>query len=186
MICQNCQQRQATTQLTRTVNGQKHSLAVCPICAQELTASGAFDPFGKGDDPFHSFSDYSGPQERVDITELFSERTKEAIQIAAHYALEQKSRNIDTEHLLLGIIKDDEVIEKILKQLDIDRDELISHLEEQSVEGSYDGSTPGLTPRAKKVLELAYQESRELRHNYIGTEHILLALIREGEGLQFV
>ncbi|HEX9804868.1 MAG TPA: ATP-dependent Clp protease ATP-binding subunit [Candidatus Dojkabacteria bacterium] len=141
-----------------------------------------FDPFGDNDDSFNSFSDYSGPQERVDITELFSERTKQAIQKAAQFTLQKHQKNIDTQQLLYGIVAEDVVIERILKELDIDTPKLRDYLEEQLNEGTYTGNIPGLTPRAKMVLQLAYQEARALGHNYVGTEHILLALIREGEG----
>ncbi len=184
MVCQRCKIREATSTYTTTINGRKRTIALCPICVSEIsTESSFFDPFGRGDDPFHSFGDYSGPQERVDITELFSERTKEAIQTGASFAVEKKQRNIDTEHLLYGIIQSDEVMEKIFKELDIDKDKLVDQLKEQVSEGIYEGTTPGLTPRGKQVLELSYQEALELGHKYIGTEHLFLSLIREGEGL---
>ncbi len=184
MLCQNCQQRTATTTLTRVVNGQKSSLHLCSYCAAQLqSGANAADPFGRNDDPFRSFSDYSGPQERVDITELFSERTQEAIQHAAHFALEKKEKNIDTEHILYALAVNDNVTERIFKELGVDQTKLRDYLETEIREGVYEGQTPGITPRAKQVLQLAYQEARALNHNYVGTEHLLLGLIREGEGL---
>ena len=122
-------------------------------------------------------------QERIDITQLFAERTKDSIQKAAESALEHKQNNLDTEHLLFGVLDDGEVITRVFKQLGIDKEELKSFVSEQMGEGAYEGSSPGLTPRAKRVLQLSYQEAIELGHNYIGTEHILLALVREDEGL---
>ncbi|MDD3661457.1 MAG: ATP-dependent Clp protease ATP-binding subunit [Candidatus Dojkabacteria bacterium] len=123
------------------------------------------------------------PQERVDITEYFSQRLKTAIQSAASEALSNKNATIDTEHLLLGIMQSDEVIEKILKKLDLNKESLEQYLHEQMSEGAYEGETPGLAPRAKNVLQLAFQEAMNLGHNYVGTEHVLLGLIKEGEGL---
>jgi len=58
-----------------------------------------FDPFGEGDDPYQGFSSYRGPSEKTDITELFSERTKAALQRAAEIAVDKGQRNIDSEHL---------------------------------------------------------------------------------------
>lgn len=141
-----------------------------------------FDPFGNKDDPFNNFSSYRGPSERIDITEFFSERTKEALQKAAQLAVEKKQRNIDSEHLLLAIL-DEELIGTIIKSLDLKPDELSKFVSAQITEGSYEGTSVGLTPRAKQILQLAFQEALELGHKYIGTEHILLGIIRENEGL---
>jgi ATP-dependent Clp protease ATP-binding subunit ClpC len=123
-------------------------------------------------------------EETVDITSYFSQRAKDAIQLAAQKAIETGSRNIDTEHFLWAIVNHDDVVQKILKQLKIDLDLLNEQLDK--VIGSDSGlamSTPGLTPRAKQVLQLSFYESRELGHNYIGGEHILLGLIKEGQGI---
>lgn len=142
-----------------------------------------FDPFGEGDDPFNNFSSYRGPSERVDLTELFSERTKVALQNAAKIAVDKGQRNIDSEHLLLSLMEDGELMDSVVKELDLDKAKLVEYIKEQLAEGSYDGTNVGLTPRAKQILQLAFQEAIELGHNYIGTEHILLGIIREGEGL---
>jgi len=184
MLCQRCQKRTATTTLTKIINGQKSTVQLCSICANEITqGANVIDSFGVQDDPFHNFSDYYGPQERIDITDLFSERTKDALQKAASLTLEHKQKNIDTEHLLYALTKDDSVMERIFKELNIEINQLQNYLEEQISDGNYEGEMPGLTPRAKQVLQLAYEEARELNHNYVGTEHIFLGLIREGEGL---
>lgn len=143
------------------------------------------DPFGDGDDPFNRFSSYKGPSERIDITELFSERTKQTLQEAAEIAVEFKQRNIDSEHLLLALLKSDELTERLLKDLNIDKDELTKYIEGQLSEGSAQSTSIGITPRAKQILQLAFQEARELGHNYIGTEHLILGIMREGEGLGY-
>jgi ATP-dependent Clp protease ATP-binding subunit ClpC len=92
---------------------------------------------------------------------------------------------IGTEHILLGLLHDEEsVAAKALRQLDLDQERLRKHIEE--VVGPGPGTPPGrinFTPRAKKILELALREALALHHSYIGTEHILLAIGREGEGV---
>ncbi|MBD3362584.1 AAA domain-containing protein [Candidatus Dojkabacteria bacterium] len=136
------------------------------------------------DDPFKRYKrNPQGGREQKDLSQLFAERTKELIQSAAKIALEKKKRAIDTEHLLYALTEGEEVISKIFKALGIDSKELENYLDGQIYEGSYQGDAVSLTPRAKLVIQLAFQEALELGHKYIGTEHIFLALIREGEGL---
>lgn len=142
-----------------------------------------FDPFGDGDDPYNRFSSYKGPSERIDITELFSERTKAALQAAANIAVEHKQRNIDTEHLLTALVNEDELTSRVLKELNLNQKELGEYMSTQLTTGNSSSNQIGITPRAKQILQLAFQEARELGHNYIGTEHILLGMIREAEGL---
>ena len=144
-----------------------------------------FDPFGDNDDPFNQFSSYKGPSERVDITQLFSERTQRTIQESAGIAVEYKQRNIDSEHLLLALLKSDELTERLLKDLNLDKDQLVSYVESLISEGAQETTNIGITPRAKQILQLAFQEARELGHNYIGTEHLILGILREGEGLAY-
>jgi ATP-dependent Clp protease ATP-binding subunit ClpC len=182
MICENCGEREATTQLSRIADGRQSQIWACDKCVTELTseASGGSSTGGANRDrdvrPGVS-------QERTDITEYFSERLKDAIQAAASSAISNKNRNIDTQHLLLGILSSDEVVDKILKKLDLNKEDLVSYINEQMTEGDEDVETPGLAPRAKNVLQRAFQEALSLGHTYIGSEHVLLGLIQEGEGL---
>lgn len=123
-------------------------------------------------------------EESVDISTYFSQRAKDIIQMAAEKAVDSGSRNIDTEHLLWAAVNYDDVVVRVLKELKVDSELLQEQLNE--VIGSDEGithGTPGLTPRAKEVLQLAFYESQELGHHYIGGEHILLGLIEEGEGM---
>ena len=92
---------------------------------------------------------------------------------------------IGTEHLLLGLVREGEgVAAKVLEDLGVELIQVRSAVEfiinrgDRIVLGEI-----GLTPRAKKVIELAVDEARRLNHHYIGTEHILLGLVREGEGI---
>ena len=123
-------------------------------------------------------------KESVDISTYFSQRAKDIIQMAAEKAVDSGSRNIDTEHLLWAAVNYDDVVVRVLKELKVDNELLQDQLNE--VIGSDEGithGTPGLTPRAKEVLQLAFYESQELGHHYIGGEHILLGLIEEREGI---
>ncbi|WKZ31193.1 MAG: ATP-dependent Clp protease ATP-binding subunit [Candidatus Dojkabacteria bacterium] len=135
-----------------------------------------YGPSGYSDDPF-------GRSERIDITKYFSERATTAIQNAAAIAVQNNLRSIDSEQLLLGVIQDDPVVSRVLKELGVDLQLLKEQLEEYINKGEEEISTPNLSPRAKQALQLAFQEAMELGHNYIGGEHILLGLIAEGEGL---
>ncbi len=119
----------------------------------------------------------------MNISDLFSKRTQEALQIAVDSASQRNQRAVDTEHLLFGLAKDQIVMSRIFKELGIKTEELISLLEKQMSEGDYFETRPNFSPRSAQVIQLAYQESLALNHNYIGTEHIFLGLILENEGL---
>ncbi len=119
----------------------------------------------------------------MDISALFSNRTNEAIQSAAEFAIKKHQRSIDTEHLLYGLCQDEVVMKRVFKELGINPEELKDLLEVQIADGNYSGMQPTFTPRASQVIQLAYQEALELGHNYIGTEHLFLGLIVESEGL---
>ena len=117
--------------------------------------------------------------------ERFTDRARRSVVLAQEEARMLDHTYIGTEHILLGLIHEgDGVAAKALQALDI-RLEAVRR-EVVSVIGK--GGAPAVghipfTPRAKKVLELSLRESLQLGHNYIGTEHILLGLIREGEGV---
>lgn len=119
----------------------------------------------------------------MNITDLFSERTNEAIQRAAQIAAKHAQRAIDTEHLLYGISQDAMVMQRVYKELGIKHEELVAQLERMMGDGTSTATPQSLSPRASHVIQLAYQEALELGHNYIGTEHIFLGLILEAEGL---
>ncbi|MDX1932916.1 MAG: ATP-dependent Clp protease ATP-binding subunit, partial [Capsulimonadales bacterium] len=92
---------------------------------------------------------------------------------------------VSTEHLLLGLVREnDSVAARILDRLGVSLGRIRSEIERQVARGDGRlGQDMQLTPRAKRVIDLAYDEARQLNNNYIGTEHLLLGLIREGEGL---
>ena len=117
--------------------------------------------------------------------ERFTERARKVVFHAQKEAKQLKHNIVGTEHLLLGLIQEGEgVAGRALEELGISlekvREEVIKII--GVGDQSYLGEVP-FTPRAKRVLELAVEDARQLGHNYVGTEHILLGLIREGEGV---
>ncbi|MBE0415203.1 MAG: AAA family ATPase, partial [Dehalococcoidia bacterium] len=117
--------------------------------------------------------------------EKFTERARKVLTLAQEEALRFNHNYIGTEHVLLGLVREgDGVAAKVLSNLGVELDKVRSAVEsiigrgERTVSGEI-----GLTPRAKRVIELAVDEARRLNHNYIGTEHLLLGLLREGEGV---
>jgi len=117
--------------------------------------------------------------------ERFTERARQVVVLAQEEARSLKHNYIGTEHLLLGLLREDEgVAARVFEKLDISVEEVRAAVVRivGSGEEAPQGQIP-FTPRAKKVLELALREALSLGHNYIGTEHILLGLIREEEGV---
>lgn len=115
----------------------------------------------------------------------FTERAQKVIAYAQEEARRLNHNVVGTEHLLLGLIREGEgVAARALINLGIDANKVRSQVEMMIGVGPFAIQGPiGYTPRAKRVMELAMDESRKLGHNYVGTEHILLGLIREGEGV---
>lgn len=117
--------------------------------------------------------------------EKFSERARRALTYAQEEAQRFNHNYIGTEHILLGLVREtDGVAAKVLQNLDVDLNKVRSAVEFIIGRGGKTSSAEvGLTPRAKKVIELAVDEARRLGHSYVGTEHLLLGLLREGEGV---
>ena len=117
--------------------------------------------------------------------EKFTERARRVLSLAQEEAQRFNHNYIGTEHILLGLVREtDGVAARVLSNLGVELHKVRSAVE--FIIGRGERSTPGeigLTPRAKKVIELAVDEARRLNHHYIGTEHILIGLMREGEGV---
>ena len=120
-----------------------------------------------------------------DRFDKFTERAKKVLVLAQEEAQRFNHNYIGTEHLLLGLVREGEgIAAKVLSNLGVELQKVRSAVE--FIIGRGDRMVIGdisLTPRAKKVIELAVEEARRLNHNYIGTEHLLLGLVREGEGI---
>ena len=120
-----------------------------------------------------------------DRFDKFTERARKVLSLAQEEAQRFQHNYIGTEHLLLGLVREGEgVAAKVLSNLGVELNKVRSAVEfiigrgDRIVLGEI-----GLTPRAKKVIELAVDEARRFNHDYIGTEHLLLGLIREGNGI---
>ncbi|WP_240377852.1 ATP-dependent protease ATP-binding subunit ClpC [Bacillus piscicola] len=114
----------------------------------------------------------------------FTERAQKVLALAQEEAIRLGHNNIGTEHILLGLIREGEgIAAKALQALNLGSEQIQKEVE-ALIGSSQEGSkTIHYTPRAKKVIELSMDEARKLGHSYVGTEHILLGLIREGEGV---
>ncbi|MFA5368152.1 MAG: Clp protease N-terminal domain-containing protein, partial [Dehalococcoidia bacterium] len=117
--------------------------------------------------------------------EKFTERARKVLTLSQEEAQRFNHNYIGTEHILLGLVREgDGVAAKVLVSLGLELDRVRQAVESSMGKGERTVSGEvGLTPRAKRVIELAVDEARRLHHNYIGTEHLLLGLLREGEGI---
>ncbi|MGY4691848.1 ATP-dependent protease ATP-binding subunit ClpC [Salibacterium sp. K-3] len=114
----------------------------------------------------------------------FTERAQKVLALAQEEAIRLGHNNIGTEHILLGLIREGEgIAAKALQALNLGSDQIQKEVEALIGTGQEGSKTIHYTPRAKKVIELSMDEARKLGHSYVGTEHILLGLIREGEGV---
>jgi ATP-dependent Clp protease ATP-binding subunit ClpC len=120
------------------------------------------------------------------VFERFTERAKQVVVLAQDEARALKHNYIGTEHILLGLLREEEgLAARVLESLDVTVEEVraqVARIIGPGDEPIVSGQIP-FTPRAKKVLELSLREALSLKHNYIGTEHILLGLVRENEGV---
>src|SRR5260221_3283741 len=117
--------------------------------------------------------------------DTFTQRARKVLSLAQEEAQRFQHNYIGAEHLLLGLVREGEgVAAKVLSNLGVELNKV-----RDAVEAMIGRGDPivlgelGLTPRAKEVIELAVDEARRLHHHYIGTEHLLLGLVREGEGI---
>ena len=126
-----------------------------------------------------------GELDRMDRFDKFTDRARKVLTLAQDEAQRFNHNYIGTEHLLLGLVREGEgVAARVLENMNVELAKVRTAVEfiigrgDRPVVGEV-----GLTPRAKRVIELAIDEARRLGHNYIGTEHLLLGLVREGEGI---
>jgi ATP-dependent Clp protease ATP-binding subunit ClpC len=114
----------------------------------------------------------------------FTERAQKVLALAQEEAVRLGHNNIGTEHILLGLIRESEgIAAKALIALNLGLEKIQDEVESLIGRGQEQPTNIAYTPRAKKVIELSMDEARKLGHTYVGTEHILLGLIREGEGV---
>src|SRR5688572_3933868 len=122
----------------------------------------------------------------MDMFERFTDRARKEMALANQEAQRFNHEYIGTEHILLGLVKEGSGVgANVLKNLDIDLRKVRQEVE-KLVKSGVDMVTMAklpMTPRARKVIEYAIEEARNLNHNYVGTEHLLLGLIREVDGI---
>ena len=193
-LCDICHARPATVRVTVIQNGQRRQLDVCDYHYAQLSrhqrytsplealVRGAFeDAAGQGEVPAGIVP--RGPQrpERaaVNIEQHFSETSKALLQRAAERAVQAGKAEVDTEHLLYELAGSD-VVQAVLRRFKISPDDLRGYIDQNAPRGDPAAIGPrteiGLSPRMKGALNQAFLISRELGHNYVGPEHMLLGL----------
>ena len=117
-------------------------------------------------------------------TARFTERAQKVLALAQEEATRLHHPGVGTEHILLGLVREGEgIAARALQMLAVQADKVQQEVERIIGQGQGQVSAMTYTPRAKKVIELSIDEARKLNHTYVGTEHLLLGLIREGEGV---
>ena len=145
MLCENCQSRPATYHVTRTVNGRRQEMHYCSLCASRMQAeSGAGVGGLSGDGVENLIESVFGPRissrGQIDVLERLSDESRRVLEGAAERAVEARSAQITPEMLLLAILEDEELSERLARQLGADLDPVIIRLEEAVPAGS--GPTP--------------------------------------------
>jgi type II secretory ATPase GspE/PulE/Tfp pilus assembly ATPase PilB-like protein len=113
----------------------------------------------------------------------FTEKARKVIFFAQEEAGRLGNNYLHTEHLLLGLVREnDTAAARILERMGVSLESIRAKVEKQVKRGKGTGQDIQLSPRAKRVIDLAYDEARQMNNNYIGTEHLLLGLVRESEG----
>ena len=204
-LCNICKQRPATAHLRISRNGKITDLNLCASDYKRLRQGQSRSPmdslfgssilndfFGERISTFDQLSSRLGypiprRRESIDIDKYLSDYTKELIQDAAQIALKFKRIEVDTEHLLLSILES-EIIKELFRKFNLEEKEIASYIEHNSPKGNFDTNNSQdieltVSPRVKKVLELAFNAAREMEYSYIGPEHLLIALLEEEDGM---
>ncbi|MFH1509159.1 MAG: AAA family ATPase [bacterium] len=187
-LCQSCGQRPATVNIKQNVNGRTQEFHLCHTCAEEQAIFGNDGMFssmlGGSNNLFGGLPQFQAPRRSyINILDYFSDRAKKVISNSVQAARDNKSQMVDTEHILRGLLDEDEITKQIFSELGIKTEDLKAYLEENLIKGEKEVGEPELSPRAKKALEQAFYEARDLGHNYVSSEHIFLGLVKEGEGM---
>jgi len=192
MLCQNCNKREATIHITRIVNGKKTTQHLCGKCAAELgLAPGAgapfpgFEDFGlpgmfEFPDVFSSLLRRRPSQPAINF---FSPEAQKVVDLARDEAKRLSHDHVDPEHLLLGIIKEEGAAARVLEELGVKPVEIFSNIESLIGQGKEQPGKITLSPKTKKVFDLALNSAREMGSPYVGPEHLLLGILAEGESL---
>jgi ATP-dependent Clp protease ATP-binding subunit ClpC len=204
-ICEIDGVRPAVATVRIRQNGEERTIAVCEEHLRELQGQSR----GAGRSPFGGrslfdefFSDFFGdsglgsrtqgaaggttttrprrPAEQIDVTQYFSDATRQLLQRAAQKAMEWGALDIDSTHLLWAATQD-EVVRHVLQQVGADPAAIAAQIEEEVDTQERTDVAPSLSPDAKAALLAAYEESRQIGASYVGPEHVLLALGQDSE-----
>ena len=171
MICQVCGKNFANIHLRTVINGVIKEEYLCSECAAKRNMMG-------------KFGDQAGGMSMGTFDNKFSDRAENVLRNASSAASQWGHKYIGTEHILYALLSDpDSVAANILNENEITADMVFEAI--KSIRGINEKAPVviGFTPRAKRVLEVAYMEAKRLGNNYIGTEHILMAILRDGESV---
>ncbi len=172
MLCQRCQQRTATVRVTKVNNGIRETNYLCEKCAAETGALNLFGGMG---------ANFIPAEQMNRVSRRLTERAQKALAIAEQEAKDRHSAYINTEHMLLGLFEvEDGIAAKVLDELHLNADVLAENIDD---EANYGNSFRGLSPRAKRALQLAVEEAVRSGVNFVDTEHLLLGLAAEDEGM---
>src|SRR3989339_79087 len=183
MMCENCHVNPATVHVTKVVNGRKVVKHLCVECAEKM----GFMPEEFGFPGFFEIPDIFASMFNRRLDKIFFVYLGESAQMVIHLAKEESPRlshdHLTPEHLLLGIIKEEGLAYKVLEALKLDMVDLFSETESLIGRGETHPREITLSPRSKKVLELAFNIAKELGAPLVEAEHVLLGLIREGNSI---
>ena len=203
-MCEIDGRRPAVATVRIRQNGEERSIAVCEEHLRELQGQNrgaARSPFGGRSLFDEFFSDFFGdsgvldrtpgtagatttrprrPAEQIDITQYFSDATRQLLQRAAQRAMEWGSLDVDSAHLLWAATQD-EVVRHVLQQVGADGAAIAAQIEDEADIQERTDVAPSLSPDAKAALLAAYEESRQIGASYVGPEHVLLALAQDTE-----
>jgi ATP-dependent Clp protease ATP-binding subunit ClpC len=191
-VCQRHGRPAVASRVRLRPDGTQEVEYLCELDLAEERLSSGFSSRGFFDDFFSDFfadrpagggrsmASPTRQAEQVDVTQFFSDATRELLQRAAHTAVDWGSLDLDTDHLLFAALEDD-VVRHVLGQIDADPEAISAQVEEEAEKGERTDVAPSLSPDAKAALLAAYDESRELGASYVGPEHVLLALARDQE-----
>lgn len=183
MLCQKCGLKEAVVHVVCVVNEKQIDKWLCSDCVAELAPSN----FLSGT-VFNAKDFLDGllkPKAREEqIMSRFTERAKSILEDAMCFALDKGHDHVGTEHILLALLNVESCFaKKILEKLGVDNDAIIKELESWMEPAGNTELMINYTPRAKKALELAGEAAAACRLHYVGSEHLLLGLLREGEGV---
>ena len=183
MICENCGVRPASVQVFRQQGDQRATSYLCTQCARQLGMIGGGGAFG-GANPFemlHNLIQQQSAQGPGNFFEALSGEAREVVMRAREASAGTTRTNaIGTDHLLAGIVTGDNLATEVLKRAGANVDEMRSDFSQQH--GDPGEAVYTFTPSAKHALQLAFQAARQMGSAQIGSEHLLLGLLGEGDG----